>query len=353
MERLDKYYETDINLVLREVETSYVPDFIPDNEHRVIAFIPKFDYKTGVSGIPRFFGLCKRCGGKGYYTSYGLEDDREFDVTCASCNGKGKIIFSMPKEWGGRDVGIIKCERKVRDCSLCRGYGIIVALFPRRICEKCGGSGGSKRPCEDCGGVGSIYISDYCQYLVSQFDPREKNRTEKIRKLLGILKYAKQYERIETVSWAYIQLAEIHHKEKKYADEISALEGYEKLPVRQKYQFEIDKRNAVLKKLKKARQLLDEQLGKPRDTAKPKKKKSQPKTKKLRLNKSVVICNRCGMPPPTVKIDSGVIYKGVRCSKCKKVECLNCKGIPPDRPCSWCGGKVSPIGYCRVSPEKK
>ena len=36
------------------------------------------------------------------------------------------------------------------------------------------------------------------------------------------------------------------------------------------------------------------------------------------------------------------IYSGVVCEKCGKIECTDCKGDPADRPCSWCGGSVSP-----------
>lgn len=57
-----------------------------------------------------------------------------------------------------------------------------------------------------------------------------------------------------------------------------------------------------------------------------------------------IICDRCGSRPEVAVTESGSMYKGVRCNECKKIECLNCKGLPPDRACSWCGGKVSPIG---------
>jgi hypothetical protein len=36
------------------------------------------------------------------------------------------------------------------------------------------------------------------------------------------------------------------------------------------------------------------------------------------------------------------LYNGVVCTKCGKVECAYCKGRPFEKPCSWCGGKVSP-----------
>lgn len=64
-----------------------------------------------------------------------------------------------------------------------------------------------------------------------------------------------------------------------------------------------------------------------------------------KLSADEIICNRCGSCPEIITTDLGSMYKGVRCNECKKIECLNCKGLPPDRPCSWCGGKVSPIGY--------
>jgi hypothetical protein len=36
------------------------------------------------------------------------------------------------------------------------------------------------------------------------------------------------------------------------------------------------------------------------------------------------------------------LYGGVICSRCGRVECSDCKGVPVDAPCSWCAGPVSP-----------
>ena len=36
------------------------------------------------------------------------------------------------------------------------------------------------------------------------------------------------------------------------------------------------------------------------------------------------------------------MYAGVLCKKCKKVECIHCKGKPLNKPCSACGGEVTP-----------
>jgi hypothetical protein len=60
-------------------------------------------------------------------------------------------------------------------------------------------------------------------------------------------------------------------------------------------------------------------------------------------------CDRCYRPLRRLDrsltvvvgdIGQPVIYEGVRCSACGKVECAPCKGEP--RPCSWCGGRVAP-----------
>jgi hypothetical protein len=39
-----------------------------------------------------------------------------------------------------------------------------------------------------------------------------------------------------------------------------------------------------------------------------------------------------------------MLYKGLICTKCGKIECTNCKGAILQAPCSWCGGKVTPAG---------
>jgi len=63
------------------------------------------------------------------------------------------------------------------------------------------------------------------------------------------------------------------------------------------------------------------------------------------------ICARCRKPLEKVDMSGrGVIafgavptlYNGVVCTNCGKIECSPCKGRPFDKPCSWCGGKVSP-----------
>ena len=37
-----------------------------------------------------------------------------------------------------------------------------------------------------------------------------------------------------------------------------------------------------------------------------------------------------------------VLYDGVVCSECGKLECVQCKGSSANAPCSWCSGPVSP-----------
>jgi hypothetical protein len=36
------------------------------------------------------------------------------------------------------------------------------------------------------------------------------------------------------------------------------------------------------------------------------------------------------------------LYDGVVCTTCLKLECMACKGVPPETPCRWCGSAVSP-----------
>jgi hypothetical protein len=70
-----------------------------------------------------------------------------------------------------------------------------------------------------------------------------------------------------------------------------------------------------------------------------------------RAAKATVTCTRCHQPLERVDMSRGAmtvgsnlptLYAGVICNKCGKVECSNCKGSPVDKPCSWCGGAVSP-----------
>lgn len=42
-----------------------------------------------------------------------------------------------------------------------------------------------------------------------------------------------------------------------------------------------------------------------------------------------------GAPLPT-------LFNGVVCERCRKIECMKCKGTAPSAPCTWCGGQVSP-----------
>ncbi len=63
-------------------------------------------------------------------------------------------------------------------------------------------------------------------------------------------------------------------------------------------------------------------------------------------------CTRCGkvleeaanmFPQAKVIGTIPILYKGVICTKCGKIECVNCKGASLQAPCSWCGGKVTPV----------
>ena len=61
-------------------------------------------------------------------------------------------------------------------------------------------------------------------------------------------------------------------------------------------------------------------------------------------------CTRCHTSLERLDISRGamisvglpILYSGVICSKCGRVECSNCKGEPFEKPCTWCGGDVSP-----------
>jgi len=52
-------------------------------------------------------------------------------------------------------------------------------------------------------------------------------------------------------------------------------------------------------------------------------------------------CYKCNRD---LRLVQGVMpmYDGVLCKKCKKLECIHCKGSPANRPCSACGGEVTP-----------
>jgi len=65
------------------------------------------------------------------------------------------------------------------------------------------------------------------------------------------------------------------------------------------------------------------------------------------------ICHRCGRRLEKIDLSHGatviggtlpVMYGGVICGACRKVECRVCKSARGhvDAPCSWCGGAVSP-----------
>jgi hypothetical protein len=73
---------------------------------------------------------------------------------------------------------------------------------------------------------------------------------------------------------------------------------------------------------------------------------------------ATAICARCHKPLKRLDMARGAttlggnlptLFAGVICNACGKVECSDCKGIPPDKPCSWCGGEVSPAYETRFS----
>ncbi len=66
---------------------------------------------------------------------------------------------------------------------------------------------------------------------------------------------------------------------------------------------------------------------------------------------TVVSCHRCGTHLERLNMARGavtfggslpVLYGGVVCEVCRKIECSACKGSPLEAPCGWCGGRVSP-----------
>ena len=64
----------------------------------------------------------------------------------------------------------------------------------------------------------------------------------------------------------------------------------------------------------------------------------------------VLRCSRCGGELKKLDMARGaptvgrlpILYDGVRCLNCGKLECRVCKGSPADRPCSFCGKPVEP-----------
>jgi HEAT repeat protein len=67
---------------------------------------------------------------------------------------------------------------------------------------------------------------------------------------------------------------------------------------------------------------------------------------------SAMKCMRCGRGLRIFDMSRGALtlggqmpklYDAVKCSSCGKWECMNCKGTPPSKPCSWCGGQVAPM----------
>jgi hypothetical protein len=68
----------------------------------------------------------------------------------------------------------------------------------------------------------------------------------------------------------------------------------------------------------------------------------------VQMNKPT--CTRCGKvlekkPLFEGKVIGGtlpMLYVGLICTKCGKIECKNCKGARLEAPCSWCGSKVTP-----------
>ncbi len=50
-------------------------------------------------------------------------------------------------------------------------------------------------------------------------------------------------------------------------------------------------------------------------------------------------CDKC-KKPITRYPDNPLLWQGVFCSKCKKIECYECKGWPINLPCSWYGAHV-------------
>jgi hypothetical protein len=65
-----------------------------------------------------------------------------------------------------------------------------------------------------------------------------------------------------------------------------------------------------------------------------------------------VQCSRCGKSLVELNMSRGalpfggrvpVLYNGIICSRCGKIECTDCRrGIPINAPCRWCGSEVYP-----------
>lgn len=70
-----------------------------------------------------------------------------------------------------------------------------------------------------------------------------------------------------------------------------------------------------------------------------------------------IICARCGKDLQIIRDEKVmfwrmVVYGGVVCTKCQKVECIVCKGDQTtDIPCSWCGSKVNPVFNSGMGPN--
>jgi len=63
------------------------------------------------------------------------------------------------------------------------------------------------------------------------------------------------------------------------------------------------------------------------------------------------ICSSCSQKLTSLNLSQGaivtlgeskVLYSGVICKNCFKIECNSCKGLLNNAPCRWCGGEVAP-----------
>jgi hypothetical protein len=68
-----------------------------------------------------------------------------------------------------------------------------------------------------------------------------------------------------------------------------------------------------------------------------------------------IVCSRCSnnlqIVGEHVSLVRMVVYGGVVCTKCEKVECDVCKGTTECNPCSWCGANVNRVNDYGIGPN--
>jgi hypothetical protein len=68
----------------------------------------------------------------------------------------------------------------------------------------------------------------------------------------------------------------------------------------------------------------------------------------------MVRCDDCGIEMPSMDIGGGrILYEGIVCLSCGKVQCKLCKGNPMTAACKYCGSEVKPAYAHYLSNKTK